>query len=117
MHVLIELRRQAIAELCRRYGVTRLDLFGSAASSQFDLQSSDFDFIVRFADSESPGIARRFFGLAEDLQRLLERPIDLLTDQPFRNPYFARAVAETRQTIHEQPHSPGSPTRTTHGRQ
>jgi uncharacterized protein len=103
MHALIESRREAIAQLCRRYGVARLDLFGSAASGQFDVQSSDFDFIVRFADAESPGIARRFFGLAEDLERLLERPVDLLTDQPFRNPYFARAVAETRQTIYEQP--------------
>src|SRR6266536_4258421 len=101
MHALIESRREAIAQLCRRYGVMRLDLFGSAASGQFDLQHSDFDFIVRFADADSPGIARRFFGLAEDLERLLERPIDLLTDQPFGNPNFARALAETRQPIYE----------------
>ena len=102
MHALVESRRQAIGELCRHYGVTRLDLFGSAADGEFDPQSSDLDLIVRFADVESPGIARRFFGLAEDLERLLGRPVDLLTDQPFQNPYFAQAVAETRETIYEQ---------------
>jgi predicted nucleotidyltransferase len=82
--------------------VTRLDLFGSAAGGEFDLQRSDLDLIVRFADAESPGIARRFFGLAEDLERLLERPVDLLMDQAFHNPYFAQTVAETRETIYEQ---------------
>jgi uncharacterized protein len=103
MHALIESRRQEIAQLCRRYGVIRLDLFGSAAGGQFDPRSSDFDFIVRFADADLPGIAHRFFGLAEDLERLFERPVDLLTDQPFLNPYFAQAVAETRETIYEPP--------------
>jgi predicted nucleotidyltransferase len=102
MHALVESHRQAIAELCRRYGVTRLDLFGSAADGEFDPQSSDLDLIVRFAEVESPGIARRFVGLAEDLERLLGRPVDLVTDQPFRNPYFAQTVAETRETIYEQ---------------
>ena len=102
MHALIESRRQAIAQLCRRYGVMRLDLFGSAASGEFNNQRSDFDFIVRFADSQSPGIAHRFFGLAEELEHLLERRVDLLTGQPFRNPYFAQAVEKTRKTIYQQ---------------
>jgi uncharacterized protein len=82
--------------------VLKLDLFGSAAAGAFDPQHSDFDFIVRFANPDAPGVARRFFGLAEDLERLLGRPVDLLTDQPFHNPYFAQAVAETRQTVYEQ---------------
>ena len=102
MHALVESHRQEIADLCRRYGVTRLDLFGSAADGEFDRQRSDLDLVVRFADPTSPGIARRFFAPAEDLERLLGRPVDLLVDQPFHNPYFAQAVAETRETIYEQ---------------
>jgi len=102
MHALVASHRQEIAELCRRYGVMRLDLFGSAAQGKFDLQSSDLDLIVGFADPTSPGIARRFFGLAEELERLVGRPVDLLVDQPFHNPYFAQTVAETRETIYEQ---------------
>ena len=35
--------RQAIADLCRTYGVYKLDLFGSATTGAFDPQTSDLD--------------------------------------------------------------------------
>lgn len=101
MNALIRQHRKEIDKLCQRYRVERLDLFGSATSSAFDDQRSDFDFIVRFANAEEPGVARRFFGLAAELEQLLGRPVDLLTDRPIRNPYFAQAVAKTRRTIYE----------------
>lgn len=37
-----------IAELCRRYQVRKLDLFGSAATDQFDPETSDVDFLVTY---------------------------------------------------------------------
>src|SRR5258706_297163 len=43
----------AIADLCRKYGVTRLELFGSAMEpARFDPSTSDFDFLVDFADEQ-----------------------------------------------------------------
>lgn len=98
---LVELHRAQINEICRRYRVERLELFGSAASGQFDKVSSDVDFIVQFTDADTPGIARRYFGLAEALEQLLERSVDLITDRPFQNPYFAQTVAETREILYE----------------
>jgi predicted nucleotidyltransferase len=103
MTALIEPHREQIAQLCRRYGVARLDLFGSATTERFADAHSDVDFIVRFRDEDAPGIARRFVGLADALEQLLERPVDLLVDQPFTNPYFAQAVADTREILYEQP--------------
>lgn len=97
----IQPHREQIVELCRRYGVARLDLFGSAATDRFAPAHSDLDFIVRFADPDAPGSARRFVALAEALEQLLGRPVDLLVDQPFANPYVAQAVAESRQTVYE----------------
>jgi predicted nucleotidyltransferase len=36
-------------DLCRRYGVRRLDVFGSAArGADFDVATSDVDFLVQF---------------------------------------------------------------------
>ena len=102
MNAIIQRHRKEIAALCQRYRVERLDLFGSAALGRFDDRHSDLDFIVRFADPDAPGVARRFFGLVEALELVLDRPVDLLTDRPFRNPYFASSVAETRQTVYEQ---------------
>lgn len=102
MITLIEAHREQIIELCRRYGVARLDVFGSAATDRFAPAHSDLDFIVRFADPDTPGSARRFVAVAEALEQLLGRPVDLLADQPFANPYFAQSVAATRQTIYDQ---------------
>jgi uncharacterized protein len=44
----LEQHRERLAELCRRYGVRRLELFGSAARGQFDPATSDLDFLVLF---------------------------------------------------------------------
>jgi hypothetical protein len=43
---IIESNLSAIAALCRRCAVRRLDLFGSAATGRFDLERSDLDFLV-----------------------------------------------------------------------
>ena len=49
MHAAISDKKDELAELCRRYGVARLEVFGSAArGTDFDPQSSDADFLVAF---------------------------------------------------------------------
>lgn len=59
MIALIEDNREAIGELCERYGVRRLTLFGSTAKGTFNPATSDLDFVVSFLDY-GPGIFRRF---------------------------------------------------------
>ena len=54
---LIEVKRTEVGELCRRYGVRRLEVFGSAARGSFDPETSDLDFLVELA--ASPREARR----------------------------------------------------------
>jgi predicted nucleotidyltransferase len=46
MHPLIEEHLEEIRALCREFGVSRLELFGSAATDAFDPDRSDIDFIV-----------------------------------------------------------------------
>lgn len=49
MHVAIADKKEELAAICRRYGVARLDVFGSAArGTDFDPQTSDADFLVEF---------------------------------------------------------------------
>lgn len=102
MHPLIATHSAAIADLCRRYGVARLEVFGSATGDGFDPHRSDVDFLVRFIDLTAPRIARRHFEPAEGLEQMLSRPVDLLVDQPLTNPYFAASVSQTRESIFEQ---------------
>lgn len=90
-----------VSNLCRMYGVGKLDVFGSAATGTFDPVRSDIDLIVDFAD-ESPGFARRYVAFAEDLETLFGRRVDLLIDKPFKNPYFRSSVNKSRVTIYER---------------
>jgi len=57
---LVEQHREKITELCRRYRVARLEIFGSAASGQFDSARSDIDFFYEFDEVDSPDLADRF---------------------------------------------------------
>jgi predicted nucleotidyltransferase len=90
----------AIADLCRRFRVARLEVFGSAARDDFDGRTSDFDLIVHFEDERAEGLFGRYWALTEALEELLGRPVDLLTERMIRNPHFRSAVAKERQTIY-----------------
>ncbi len=92
--------REAIAHLCQTFGVQKLEVFGSAADGRFDAGRSDIDLIVTF-DHEAPSsIADRYFGLADALEQLLGRRVDLLTSQPIRNPYFRDAADASRRELY-----------------
>jgi uncharacterized protein len=77
MHPSIAEKRQALAALCRRFGVKRLDVFGSAArGTDFDPRRSDADFLVSFSPDASE--SSRFMDFKEALEALLGRPVELV---------------------------------------
>ncbi len=79
MYAFIQQHREAIAQLCRRHAVRRLAVFGSAArGSDFDLDRSDTDFLVEFEPATGLTALQRYLGLADDLEHLLGRPVDLV---------------------------------------
>ena len=91
-----------LAEVCRRFGVRRLEVFGSAVREDFDPAKSDFDFIVSFADKTPGTYADRYFDFAAAIEKLLGRRIDLLTERSIRNPYFRREVEAARQIVYDE---------------
>jgi len=95
----VDQHREEIAALCRRHGVRRLELFGSAASGGFDPQRSDLDFLVEF-DANPSRLFDRYFGLKESLEALYGRRVDLVTVGSLRNPYFIESVNETRRLVY-----------------
>ena len=97
---LISQHRSELDRLCRESGVRRLDLFGSAATGNFDTTTSDLDFIVTFADTTA-GYADRYLAFAEALEAMFGRRVDLLTERAIRNPIFRRSVERTRECIYE----------------
>jgi predicted nucleotidyltransferase len=90
-----------ISGLCRKFGVVRLDVFGSAARSDFDPVSSDIDLVAYFARTSEPGYADRYLDFAESLEALFGRKVDLLTPGAIRNPRLAETIKRESVPIYE----------------
>lgn len=103
----LDLPKDKIDSLCERYGVERLELFGSAGTRSFD-DESDLDFIVTFAD-RSAGYADRYLDFAESLETLLGRTVDLVTERSIKNPFFQSSVDATRQVIYDRQREEAAP--------
>ena len=100
MHPLIAEKQPQIESLCRRFGVTRLDLFGSATNTEFTEDRSDFDFLVEFAFGGQVKVDA-YFGLKEGLEALLGRcSVDLVMPAALKNPYFRAEVDRQRQPLY-----------------
>ena len=94
-------KRSEVAAACRRYGVERLDLFGSAVGGGFDPDRSDLDFVVSFEQRQPPDLFDRYFGLKEDLEELFGRSVDLIMEGALRkDPSFAENVREKRVPLY-----------------
>ena len=105
MHPLITSHTEELADVCRRFGVTRMYLFGSATTERFRPVGSDLDFLVEMTDRRPNGeYADRYLGLAEALEQLFSRRVDLVTEQSVRNPHLRGEIAATRQLVYEQQH-------------
>lgn len=100
MTAILETKRNEIAALCKRRRVRRLEVFGSATSGVFDPQTSDLDFLVEFLPQGTGEHANAYFGLLEDLQKLFQRPVDLVMLRAISNPYFRRAIEQTREVLY-----------------
>lgn len=100
MNGLVESKKEEVARICGRYGVSRLDLFGSASGECFDPDRSDLDFVVSFKVTGETRLFDRYFGLREELVKLFGREVDLLMEGAIRNPYFAKSVNESRTPLY-----------------
>jgi predicted nucleotidyltransferase len=99
---LVTQKKRELTELCRKFQVERLDLFGSAATGSFKAESSDLDFIVSFCSPKPGSYLDLYLDFAEALEHIFQRPVDLLTEKAIRNPYFRHSVELTRQPLYER---------------
>lgn len=101
MNQVIAERRSQIAELCRKFGVRELALFGSAVRSDFDDSTSDIDFVVDFGDTPAGmNAAQQYFGLLTSFQQLFARHVDLVEAVALKNRYMIREIARTKVPVY-----------------
>jgi len=78
--------REELRDLCRRFHVRRLEVFGSAVRDDFDPAQSDIDFLVEFdPDAPSANSISGFFDFKEALEALFGRSVDLVDRKAIEN--------------------------------
>jgi len=97
---LIEDNRTALEDLCSRFFVRRLDVFGSAVMGKFSPKTSDLDFLVEFQMTDLMNPADQYFGLLESLNALFGCRVDLVSSKAMKNPYFIETVNQTKQVFY-----------------
>lgn len=95
-------KRSAIADVCRRYVVARLEVFGSAArGTDFGPTGRDADFLVEFAPNAQVDLSG-WFSVRIESERLLGRGVDLVEYPAVRNPYVSANIDRTRKLIYAE---------------
>jgi len=92
--------RASLARLCRKYGVRKLSLFGSAARKTMN-SKSDVDLLVEFAP-ESRASLFDFPAMQRDFSELFgHRRVDLVPPEVLKNPYRRKTILPDLQTLYE----------------
>lgn len=92
--------QERLAEVCRKYRVKKLSLFGSAARGEL-APESDIDLMVEF----EPGSATSLWdmpAMRQEISALFDdRPVDLVPLEVLKNPFRRKAILPELQVIYE----------------
>ncbi len=99
---ILEAQRAAIAELCKRFAVKQLAIFGSVLRQDFDTSRSDLDFTVEFASSSEHSPAKQYFDFKAALERLLGRPVDLVELSAMPDSRLKRSIERSKVSVYAE---------------
>lgn len=95
----IDKKIDQVVSLCAQYEIKELYLFGSALREDFG-QDSDIDLAVVFLRNGVAGSFDQYFDFKAELERLLERPVDLVCASSIRNSIFRQEIEKTKRLIY-----------------
>ena len=100
MHI-VEINLRKIIEICKRFHVRKLWVFGSILTNHFNDQS-DVDLCVDFDKSKIDifDYADNFFDFQYALEDIFGRKVDITEDSAVQNPYFRHELDKTRKLIY-----------------
>jgi len=93
----IEIPRESIVGLCRRFRIRRLALFGSILRDDFSPES-DIDVLVEFEPGATPGFG--FITIQDELSEIFDRRVDLHTPASLSK-YFRDEVRREAEALYD----------------
>jgi predicted nucleotidyltransferase len=98
---IIEKNIEKINELCTKYNVSELYVFGSVLTERFK-NESDIDLIVDFDDMDVFNYADNYFDFKFALESVLNRKVDLLEKKAIKNPFLKKSIDSSKKIIYGQ---------------
>ena len=99
METLVSDKLDSVKALFTKYGAESAYLFGSAALGEMT-QESDVDFLFSFpTDMDFGEYADNYFALANALEKLLGKKVDLVAEKTLKNPYLIQSIEESKVKI------------------
>lgn len=96
---LLEQHKDEINAVCKKYQVKSLYAFGSVITPRFTAKS-DVDFLVDFNIEDPIEYTENYFDLKFQLEKILNRPIDLLENKAVKNQYVKESIDNTKVLIY-----------------
>ena len=93
-------RSAELESLCQRYSVSRLELFGSAATGKYRSADSDLDFLMEFKELSVRAYGAAYFGLLKSLEQMFGRSVDLVDNSTINNPYLQESIDEAKVLVY-----------------
>jgi len=87
--------------LQNNHAVKKFYLFGSALTTRFDEINSDIDVFVETENLHPEEKGELLITLWDNLEKLFNRKVDLLTENSLRNPYLIKEIGQTRKLIYD----------------
>jgi len=95
----VDLKTDQLQQLCKKFNVKELYLFGSATTDNFS-ENSDLDFIVKFDRQGFEGAFDQFIDFKQELEQIYGRSVDLYHLKKFRNSIFQQEVERSKQLLY-----------------
>ncbi len=100
IHQAIQPYLPQVIALLKKHKIQKAYVFGSVLTNDFN-ENSDVDFLVTISEGIDPAIAGgHLWDLTFELEDLLKRNIDLLTERSLKNPYFIQELNRTKFAIY-----------------
>lgn len=96
---LIETYKDQIQGLCKSHKVKTLYSFGSVNTTRFS-NESDVDLMVDFETNDPIEYTDNYFDLKFELERILNRSIDLLENRAIKNPFLRENIDKSKVLIY-----------------
>ncbi len=101
IHDFISKDIEGFRQLCQKYSVAALYVFGSSGREDFDAMRSDIDLLVEVNAEDPLERGENLLDLWDALEAYFGRKVDLLTESSLQNPYLRKQIEASKKLIYD----------------